>query len=176
MEAETALRYRTAFERLINSTSTRFIHLPVERVDSAIDRVLQEIGEFAGVDRKLCVSLLHRRRNHVQHAMNGAPQESPRCGTASSNWAANSLPWFSERIRRLETVYVPSVAELPPEAEAEQQEWQFEGIQSLVCVPMICFRQPDRVRRLRLRARPRRLGRRILWACCASLAISWPTR
>ena len=48
-----------------------------------------------------------------------------------------ALPWFARIIRRHEVFYVPRVADLPPEAKAEKKEFQSQGIQSLLVVPMI---------------------------------------
>jgi PAS domain S-box-containing protein len=48
-----------------------------------------------------------------------------------------ALPWFAKRIKALEVFHVPSVADLPPEAAAERQEFERESIQSLLCVPMV---------------------------------------
>ena len=42
-----------------------------------------------------------------------------------------------DRIKSLETIYIPCIEDLPPEAEAEKEEFRAEGIQSLISVPMI---------------------------------------
>src|SRR2546429_8723025 len=44
---------------------------------------------------------------------------------------------MTERLRRLETVHIPRVAALPPEAQAEQALLQAQDVQSLILVPMV---------------------------------------
>ncbi|MDY6938769.1 MAG: PAS domain-containing protein [Cyanobacteriota bacterium] len=49
-QAEASLRYQLAFEQLVMSISTDFLNLRSEEIDGGIERALQQIGEFAGVD------------------------------------------------------------------------------------------------------------------------------
>ena len=51
LQAEEALHYRLAFKRLIMNISTKFINLPSDRFDETINQALENISEFAGVDR-----------------------------------------------------------------------------------------------------------------------------
>jgi len=48
-----------------------------------------------------------------------------------------TFPWIMEQLRRLETIVVPRVADLPPEARAEKEEFDYELIKSIVLVPMV---------------------------------------
>ncbi|WP_017327224.1 ATP-binding protein [Synechococcus sp. PCC 7336] len=48
--AEFALQRQLEIDRLIANISTRFINLPCEQISDGLDRALQEIGQFAGVD------------------------------------------------------------------------------------------------------------------------------
>lgn len=50
-QIETALRYRIEIENLVANLSTQFINLRTEDLDTAIDRALEAIGTFGGVDR-----------------------------------------------------------------------------------------------------------------------------
>lgn len=49
--AEQALRHRVAMEQLISRAARRFMELPPEEADRAIDEALAGLGVFAGVDR-----------------------------------------------------------------------------------------------------------------------------
>jgi light-regulated signal transduction histidine kinase (bacteriophytochrome) len=51
--------------------------------------------------------------------------------------SVNDWPWFAEKIRQLETIHIPQIADLPPEARAEKQAFQARAIQSLVNAPMV---------------------------------------
>jgi signal transduction histidine kinase len=47
------------------------------------------------------------------------------------------LPWCTAKIKRLETVRVPRVADLPPEARVDREQMQGQDIQSLILVPLV---------------------------------------
>jgi signal transduction histidine kinase len=49
----------------------------------------------------------------------------------------DAFPWAAERLKKFETIHVPRVADLPSEATSEKEEFQSEGIQSLINVPMV---------------------------------------
>jgi PAS domain S-box-containing protein len=49
----------------------------------------------------------------------------------------DNYPNFTERIRRLEVIHVPNVADLPPEAATEKEKFQILGIKSLILVPIV---------------------------------------
>ncbi len=50
-QVETVLQHRIKFENLITSLSANFINHPTTKINDAIHSALQQIGEFAGVDR-----------------------------------------------------------------------------------------------------------------------------
>jgi len=133
---EEELRYRIRFEEVISTLSTRFILVTPEEVDAEIHRALQVIGEFAGVDRSyvfLCSDDLAAIDNTHEWCAPGIEPQIHRL----KNISAQHFSWFMERMKRFETVHIPSVQDLPSEAAAEKEEFLNESIQSLVCVPMI---------------------------------------
>ncbi len=136
-QAEQAECFRAAFDTLITAISTRFINLPTDAVDQEIASALQQIGEFAGVDRSYVFQFSPGGRlmtNTHEWCAEGIAAMRHRL----VDLPADDLPWFTERIRRPEVVHVPRVADLGPDAAAEKHEWEFESIQSLICVPMVC--------------------------------------
>ena len=50
--------------------------------------------------------------------------------------AVDAFPWLSEQIRRNQRVSLETVEDLPPEAHAEKTEFQSQGIQSLLYIPL----------------------------------------
>ena len=137
LNAEEILRRRIAFEDLITGISTKFISLPTGRIDEHINEALRALGEFAGVDR----SYVFLYSDHGARMSNTHEWCATGISPAMSRLQdldVGVFPWFSERIKRHEIVYVPQVMDLPPEADREREEWEAESIQSLICVPMIC--------------------------------------
>ena len=53
------------------------------------------------------------------------------------NIPTNTFPWFTRTSKDLEVVHIPEVSTLPPEAQAEKSEFQAQGIQSLMSMPLV---------------------------------------
>lgn len=124
------------FQGLIMGLSTRFIHLEPDSVDGAIERALGEIGEYAGVDRSY-LFVFHDNRTRLTNTHEWcAPGIEPAIQQLE-NLPADAFPLVTGRILANEILHIPDVTELPPEAEAERKEFEAEGIQSLVLVPLV---------------------------------------
>lgn len=135
VKAEAALDYRKRLESLILSLSTHFLNLHGDRVDGGIQYALRSLGHFAEADRSYvfeltadgkCMSNLHEwcapGVEAEIHNLQGLPTEH--------------FPWFMEQLRALKAIHVPRVRDLPAIAIAERREWERQGIQSLVVLPM----------------------------------------
>ena len=132
---ETMLRYRAELQRLVNGLSIKFINLATDEIDSGINHGLQEIGEFAGVDRSYVFrfydNLTKMDNTHEWCAQGIEPQIQN-----SRGLLVKDFPWCEERIKRFETIHIPCVSDLPPEA-IEKQVFESQQIQSLIVVPMV---------------------------------------
>jgi len=136
-KAEQTLQQRIEFDALITAISTRFINLPPDAIDQGIDQALRQVGEFAGVDRSYVFQFSEdgtRMTNTHEWCSAGIRPEIDNL----QNLPAEELPWFMGHMRRFEVLHVPRVADLPPEARAEQQHFRQQDIQSLVVLPMAC--------------------------------------
>ncbi|MEW6411730.1 MAG: PAS domain S-box protein [Candidatus Zixiibacteriota bacterium] len=135
-EAEDELRYRFEFEKVITTLSSRFITLAPTEIDANIIYALQTIGEFTGADRAYVFQISAGQQTmdntHEWCADGIVPQIDKLQGLKLSDFS-----YIMDRILKRKTFFVPSVADLPNEAAVEKREFQAEGIQSLVCVPMI---------------------------------------
>lgn len=135
-QAREELQYRVRFENLITSISTHFIHLPSDRIDMGINYALHAMGEFAAVDRSYIFLFSPDKamvdNTHEWCSRGVDPQIESLKGLKVSRY-----PWFMEKIRCLQAIHVSRLSELPPEAAAEREEFEREGIQSLVIVPMV---------------------------------------
>ncbi|MGC9333857.1 MAG: GAF domain-containing protein, partial [Anaerolineae bacterium] len=120
VRAERALQNRSAFEKIVTDISTEFINLAPDQVDAGIQRALQTISEFTGSDR--CYVFMFSDDGTSMHNTH----EWCRAGVKPlrSLYQAqptDALPWFRSQILRLETVHIPSVADLPPEADVDRE-------------------------------------------------------
>ena len=135
--AENALRDRIEFDALITAVSTRFINLPADAVDQGIDYALQQIGEFADVDRGY-VFEFSENATSMSNTHEWCAEGIEPFIDELQNVPIEELPWFMDHMWRGEVFHVPSVANLPPEAKADRQHFEWQEIRSLVVVPMIC--------------------------------------
>ena len=135
--AREAVDYRLRFEKLVSSLSTGFINLPVEAITEGIDHALEEMGLFFDVDRSyvfLFSDDLEKMSCVYEWCRQGITPQQESLQDLSYE---TMFPWFTAQIRKLNTVYIPDVDRMPPEAAAEQEEFRREGISSIVNVPMV---------------------------------------
>ncbi|NWG15527.1 MAG: GAF domain-containing sensor histidine kinase [Chloroflexi bacterium] len=133
---EAALQRRLELEALTNQISTRFINLRDEQIDDGIQHSLQMLGEFAGADRCF-IGLYTDDGQWMNGAYEWCADGIPAQRSRIQNISIEAFPWFNLRTLRRETViYRRGTADLPPEAAAEQQEFDCEGIWALVTAPL----------------------------------------
>jgi two-component sensor histidine kinase len=135
-KATRILERQVQLETLVAGISTRFINVPVAELDREISSAIGAIGEFTGVDRSYV----------FQFAAGGETMSN------SHEWCAPGIERHIDRLQDLPVAafsyamailesgrvfYVPEVSRLPPEANAEKAEFQKEGIQTLVNVPIM---------------------------------------
>jgi PAS domain S-box-containing protein len=133
--AEQTLQRRLAFEELVASISTEFVNLGPDEVDAGIQHALRLVGEFDGADRSY-VFLLSGDGTAMTNTHEWCAEGIESYIDRVQDVSVGTFPWIMERLRRLEVVRIPRVADLPPEAGAEREEFQVQAIQSLLCVPM----------------------------------------
>jgi len=133
---EEALEYRVRFGNLISSLSTHFINLASDEIDEGINYALKAIGEFAEVDRSY-IFLYRDRRRIVDNTHEWcAPGVEPQIHRLKGQ-LVDDFPWLMGKLKRGEVVHVPRVSDLPPEASAEKEEFEFQEIRSLVIVSLV---------------------------------------
>ncbi len=135
-KASEELQYRLDFERIITSLSSRFIRLAPDEIDDNIIYAIQTVGEFALADRCYVFDLSQDQKtlsNTHEWCADGVEPQIDRLQNLPVERFSYSLKMMAEgRLLR-----IPRVADLPEDAASEKAEFQCEGIQSLVCVPMI---------------------------------------
>jgi two-component sensor histidine kinase len=134
--AEAELKFHAAFEELIANLSTNFVSLKSDEIDEGINLALEAIGEFAQVDRSYVFrfnsDLTVMDNTHEWCADGIEPQIGNLQGLPS-----DVIPWWVGKLRKLETIYIPKVDDLPPEANGEKEILQAQDIMSLIVVPMV---------------------------------------
>ena len=132
-EAEAALAYRHTLENLITKLSSAFINLPTEAVDSGIRKALGDLGNFVEADRSyIFIYQEGHMHNLYEWCAAGIAPEIDRM----QNVPIDSMAWSNAQILRGVILNTPCVADLPPEAQAEKDEFAIQGVQSVLAVPM----------------------------------------
>jgi PAS domain S-box-containing protein len=135
-QAEAEIRYRSDLERLIALASTRFISFQSETLDGSIQQTLEEIGLFTGVDRSY-VFLLSEDNNLMDNTHEWCAQGIEPQIDQLRGLPAATFPWWFDKLRHSENIYIPNIEDLPAEAASEKEILQSQAIRSVVVVPMI---------------------------------------
>lgn len=136
---EAALEQRHRIEDLIASISTKFINLPSNEIDEGIVDALRAIGQSTGVDRPW-VALLSEDKQTLHFTHEWCAEGITLSHSSLQPMSVDTIPWAMEQFRRMETVYIPRVADLPPEAKIEKENLQAFEVKSAIMVP-IAYRQ-----------------------------------
>ena len=135
-QVENALKHRAEFERLIALASRHIISLPPDELDIGINYVLEQIGEFSGVDRSYLFIFSEDMRaannTHEWCSEGIEPQIERLQGIPLEDYT-----WWMDRLNRDEVIYIPSVDDLPPDAGSEKAILQSQSIKSLIVVPLV---------------------------------------
>lgn len=135
-KAEKALEAQLGLEQVVATVSRSFIDLAPKEIDDAINRALERIALFSGVDRSY-VFLFYddgtRMHNTHEWCAEGIEPQIDKLRGLS----ADMVPWWMDKVNRFENIHIPCVADLPPEASAEKEILQAQDIQSLIVVPMV---------------------------------------
>ena len=111
------------------------LHATEANLDQLLDSLLQDVGELAGADRSYLFQL------DVKHDTMSNTHEWCRIGISAEkanlqNVPNTQLPWWIDRLRANQEIFIRSLDELPPEATAERAILEPQGIQSLAVFPV----------------------------------------
>nr|WP_304364224.1 PAS domain S-box protein [Methanocalculus taiwanensis] len=134
VEAEREIQHRLAFESVISGISSRFV--TESDIDIAINKALGDIGEYCGASRSYVFLIApsgEEMSNTHEWCADGVP---PTIETLQKN-PTNLFPWWMERLRNGESIRIQSLDDLPPEAAAERQILEPQGVTSLIVLPLL---------------------------------------
>ena len=136
IESSLSLEFRERLEGVIMTLSTDFINLDSEEIDAGIDRSMRAIGTLLNADRAY-VFLFSDDGSRMSNTHEWCAPGVVSQRDSLQDLVAGDFPWSIGRLRGWETVAVRDVHELPPEAAAERESFERQGIMSLVLVPII---------------------------------------
>jgi formate hydrogenlyase transcriptional activator len=130
---------RLQFETLLSELSAGLIHLAAADVDAAIERGLQRVVTFLGVDRGQLDE--YAGREPVVRIVWARPgvEAMPR-----RLMDDDQFPWTAETLRRGQIVRFSRIDQLPPAAALDRANLLLAGTRSKICLPL---RQRSHARR-----------------------------
>ncbi|TCO07922.1 PAS domain S-box protein [Natronoflexus pectinivorans] len=135
-KAREIISFQTDAQKLVADISFDFISSNTDNIDSKIENMLQQSGNFFGVDRAYVFSLSKKRRtlsNTHEWCADGISSEMIHLQNIDFVY----LPWWSGRILKGEDVIIHSLDEIPEEAHSEKAEFKRQKIQSMITIPII---------------------------------------
>jgi formate hydrogenlyase transcriptional activator len=129
-----ALEARLRFETLLAELSTRFVALPADQVDGAIEDAQRRIVEALGLDRS---SLWQFSRPTPDLILTHSWHRPGLQAFPSRLDAAAAFPWVHERVMRGDILRFASIDELPAEAARDVESLRRFGQKSNLTVPLM---------------------------------------
>ncbi len=134
VEAEGEIKHRLAFERVISGISSRFV--TESDIDVAINKALGDIGAFCGASRSY-VFLFDPSGGEMSNTHEWCDDGvTPEIENLQKQ-PTDLFPWWMERLRNGESIRIQSLDDLPPEAVAEKEILEPQGVTSLIVLPLL---------------------------------------
>lgn len=135
-QANQTLTKRINFERLISELSVKFINLPSDQIDAAINLALSEIAHFVGANRSSLFLLSGNQATLTNtHEWCAVPEDSQM--TLLQNSPFETFDYYKILLQRHEDIIIGQSADLPPEAVNEWAWIKEHGFRPLLFVPML---------------------------------------
>ncbi|MFX0062099.1 MAG: ATP-binding protein, partial [Candidatus Hermodarchaeota archaeon] len=132
-QAEKELQYRLKVERTLSIISTRFVAFT--DLDEAINATLADLGELMRADRSY-VFLYHESNVNMSNTYEWyAPGVHP-AQNLLQNLPIDIFPWWKQQLETGNSICVPDVNQLSPEAQAERKILKERNIRSLLIFPL----------------------------------------
>ncbi len=133
---ELQLQAQVELDRELANLFRTFIQSPAEQLPRIIQQALQSLGELLQLDTcyvfEYTADVAFARMAYEWVRAGISPQKEQ-----LQNLSSSFFPWSKEKIRGGETVCIPNIVDLPPEAAIDQKNWLQFGVRSLLLIPII---------------------------------------
>jgi PAS domain S-box-containing protein len=135
-QIEGALQFRVELEKLVATISTAFIDLTPDQVDSTVNRALQALGKFVGVERGYVVLVAAADQPNHQVLEWCAPNIEPNRAKLQTLPRQAFTTWL-EKLNQLGTIQINGPAILTPESTIEHDTLFSHDVQSIIATPIL---------------------------------------
>ena len=133
--AERTIRQRAETQTVLLKISQDFARANVESIDERILAALKQICEYDHDDR--CYVFLLSADGKTMSNTHEWCRDGIACLRGSlQDIPVDLVPWWMEKLQKLEYIYIPAVSALSNEAQADKKILQDRNIRSLLVVPI----------------------------------------
>ncbi len=133
-QSELALQKRSDIDNLISRIFQQFID---QDVNTAINFALAEIGKLTDIDRCYVIQYADEERQFINMTHEWCNQHIPSVISKIQGISVQPLSWSYQQLQNNNILHIPNIEDLPQEAINEKRNWQSQGTQSFLAVPMI---------------------------------------
>lgn len=124
-----------SLDDLQSGISTQLSECPVDRIDEAVSDVLGQVGEFLAADG-VGLRLSNEAGDSLVLTHRWLSSSSKPSFAIGHSLSSSEAPWLYRQMKKGQTVFVESLADIPSEAERERGLFQLEGSTSSLLVPV----------------------------------------
>ncbi|WP_462327411.1 PAS domain S-box protein [Desulfobaculum sp.] len=129
------LEYRMKLEALVSQLTRRFVSDRGSDINAVIRDALQQIGEFAQVDR-CCVFRLTQDERHMVQSYTWREKQTTKCPASARDVALSVIPWWVDTLKAGTRVVLASLDDVPQQARGERKWLEKRQVSALAAVPM----------------------------------------
>ena len=130
------LTYRLEFENLVASLSTTFINLSTNEIDDGIQNALETIGLFIEADHGF-VLIRPDNTDQPKECFEWCKDDDNLVIAHRGDAALEAEPLLMNCLEKTESIYIPSMAEMPAEDKNGSRLFNERNIQALIRVPIV---------------------------------------
>ena len=134
-EAEEQREFQLRLQRVVAEISSRFATVVPETWDDAVDDALAQLGSIFEMGRCFLFRFTEDYRfatNSHEWCAPGVPSQMQRY----ADYPIGEMPWWSRMVERGETLHIPDVNALSPDAAQEFAELKAQDVRSCLSIPM----------------------------------------
>jgi rsbT co-antagonist protein RsbR len=132
---ERALMQRIEIKMVVGSISNNFVNVRFEEIDQGIYNALAQLGDILGADRS-CLFLISDDGEYVLNTHEWCDEGVPSLLEERRQVSRERRRWILDKLLTLELTHVSRVSDMPGEARHERQDYERQGVKSLLRVPM----------------------------------------
>jgi diguanylate cyclase (GGDEF)-like protein len=125
------------FEKLLVSISTKFINLPLDKIDDGINRLLKVIGDFSKVDRSYILLLREDDPFTLDNTNEWCADGITSMKIIRQNIKLPASSWWMKELQKEKPILINDVSLIPEEAKTFKEFFIYHSIRSLAAVPLM---------------------------------------